>query len=79
MEYSEVIIGSGTRSRLNRIKKLRRDESGIILSDQEIIIAAIAAYWLLVEKRAEIAAKKKGYISDDGEYAYGVQSDDPRL
>lgn len=52
METIEVIISQGTRNRIERIKKLRREAIGIILDDQEIITAAIAVYWQAAEERA---------------------------
>jgi hypothetical protein len=53
MERVSVIVSKGTRERLERIKYLRRQENGVILADQEIIVAAITLYWLEKEKRAK--------------------------
>ena len=53
METINVIIADGTRNRLERIKNLRKKANGIILADQEIVVAAIAAYWVMCEKRDE--------------------------
>jgi hypothetical protein len=51
METVGVIVSEGTRGRLQRIKYLRRQETGIILADQEVIVAAIALYWSTLETR----------------------------
>jgi hypothetical protein len=51
MERVSVIVSKGTRERLERIKYLRRQENGVILADQEIIVAA--NYFVLARERKE--------------------------
>lgn len=52
METIEVILAHASRVRLERIKALRKAETGAILADMEIIVRAISVYWMICEKRA---------------------------
>jgi hypothetical protein len=58
MERLPIIVSQGTRNRIQRIKELRRldavknGKEYHVLDDQEIVTAAIGAYWLLKEREA---------------------------
>lgn len=57
MEKVTVIISSGTRARIERIKKLRdlRRKTPRVteLSDEEILLTGLNLYWMTLERKEQ--------------------------
>lgn len=75
METVSVTVTTGTRERIQRIKRIRYQNGGIRLADQDIVVAAIALYWAICEDRAGMNGMKR-IVPESRDIVHGAHEDE---